>query len=165
MVYSEPSRGTLFHIYLPRFEKEISDSPVKENIKLSQKTDESLSGKYVLVVDDEEVIRDIAKEILEGQRMIVALAKSGEEALTFYKAHITEIDLVMLDIVMPIMNGVRVFHKLKKINPDIKVIFFSGYAESDKITKLKEIEEAVQFIQKPFNMADFISLIHQVLKK
>ena len=117
----------------------------------------------ILVVDDEAIIREIAKKILEKQGAIVKLAENGEEAMVCYKAHMSEIALVILDVVMPVMDGIRVFHALKKINPEVKVIFDSGYAESDKITKLKKTEGVVAFIQKPFIMADFLSLVCRTL--
>jgi PAS domain S-box-containing protein len=164
-VYSELDTGTLFHLYLPRFDEQSKSKPAKTKIKATQKRKKTLLGKRMLVVDDEEVIREIAKEILEKQGAIVNLAKNGEEGIAFYKAHMHDIDLVILDIVMPVMDGVRVFHALKKINPNVKVIFASGYAESDKITKIKEAEEVVAFIQKPFIMADFLSLIYRVLRE
>lgn len=165
-VYSEVDKGTVFHIYLPHYKAEHKDDNKK---KLAPKEDigdiqNLLADKLILVVDDEEIIRDIAKDILEQQGAKVILASQGEEAIDLYKKHKNDIDLVVLDMVMPIMDGARVYHQLKNMNDDIKVVFSSGYTENAEIKDLQK-SDGVSFIQKPFGMVRFVKLIKSIINQ
>jgi len=105
----------------------------------------------VLIVDDEDINIDILKEWLEFLGHEAIPARSGEEALEIYGEKGKEIQLVILDVIMPGIGGEGVFLKLKEMNPDVRVIIISGYASEDKVIELLKAG-AFSFIQKPFKM-------------
>ncbi|HYA15292.1 MAG TPA: PAS domain S-box protein [Syntrophales bacterium] len=154
-VYSEKGHGTIFGIYLPASEKEVSAKklPAKEVLK---------GYETILLVDDEEMVINVSREILAllGYRVIVA--KSGREAIEIYKARHEEIDLVILDMIMPGIGGSETFDVLKEINPQIKVLLSSGYSVNGRPAKM--LDRGCQaFIQKPFSMGDLSQKIREVL--
>jgi len=106
------------------------------------------------VVDDEEMLRDIAQSILESMGLHVLLAKDGVEALELLHQHLDnsdqdDIDLVILDMTMPRMGGEECYNQLRSFAPDLPVIICSGYAESEVRTHFKS-NDAIHFIQKPY---------------
>jgi len=156
-VHSEKGHGTTFEIFLPASEKEMSaeKQPAKEVLK---------GHETILLVDNEEIIIDVGREILEvlGYRVIVA--KSGREAIEIYRAKREEIDLVILDMIMPGMGGGEVFDVLKTINPQIKVIFSSGYSIDGYPAKILEYR-CGGFVQKPYSISVLSQSIRDVLDK
>ncbi len=117
----------------------------------------------VLFVDDEGMILDVGKQMLERTGLEVLTARSGEKAVEIYKKEHKRIDLVILDLIMPGMTGVDTYYELKKINPDIKVLFSSGYRKNlDVNTILDEGRSA--FIQKPFKMEHLTQEIGRLLE-
>ncbi len=115
------------------------------------------------MIDDEEIIRNICKRILERIGFKVLIAGEGNEAIKLYKNKYKEIDLVLLDLVMPEMNGVVVFNELVKINPNIKVLVSSGYAEDEFVLELKN-KGVEHFIQKPFQPNELLNEIQNCLE-
>ena len=146
-VYSEPNRGTIVKILLPLEQYDSAEqSPGAENEK-------SFSGtETILVVDDEETMGRMAAKILSKKGYITHTAISGKQAVEVYEEKWREIDLVILDIVMPEMDGTEVIGELKKINPKVKTIISSGYSINGQAADLLD-RGAFAFIQKPF-MAD-----------
>lgn len=143
-VYSEKGRGTTFNIYLPSSEKEIQRNP-KSSGKI-------LTGKEtILLIDDEEMIIDVTRAILEKLGYTVLSAGTGHEAIDVYKANKESIALVIIDMIMPGMSGGETFDALKKINPDVKVILSSGYSLTGQAMEIME-RGCRAFIQKPFNI-------------
>ena len=140
---SQPNAGTTFTIFLPPGIKEI----IKEKEEVTNKTG---TGK-ILVVDDEEFVLNLSKDLLKRLGYDVILADSGNKAVGIYTKNIHQINLVLLDIIMPGKDGMETFQALKKINPHIKVLFFSGFNKNKKIDEVLE-EGVVGFIEKPFNM-------------
>jgi PAS domain S-box-containing protein len=138
---SELGKGTKISVFLPRY-KESDESVVQPSEQKQTKT------KKVLLVDDEQIIREVGKRMLEKGGFEVQLAKDGKEAVTIYSEQGDDIDLVLLDIVMPEMGGKETYKKLKEINPNMKVIFTSGYGLSDRPDIVKSGEAL--FLQKPF---------------
>ena len=108
------------------------------------------SGR-VLLVEDEEMVREIAKEILEEIGYTVLVADTPRAALSLCENQETRIDLLLTDVVMPGMSGVELKKKIEVIRPGIKVLFMSGYT-SNVIAKRGILEKGVHFIQKPFRM-------------
>lgn len=142
---SELGKGTVFHIYLP-----CSDSEIKES-----STDKQIfkgTGK-ILLVDDEEIIRITGKFILEQMGYTVIMAEDGIEAVEIFKKMHSEIDLVIIDMIMPRMNGSEAFLKMREIDANCKVVISSGFTKNENLIELKEIGLS-GFIQKPFRGYD-----------
>jgi len=153
---SEPGRGSTFTIYLPVSEKEIQEVfHYKDIIKGKEK---------ILLVDDEESIRNIGQKQLENLGYKIILAADGKEAVKIYKEKKGKIDLILLDIIMPESGGKETYRELKKINPDIKVIVMSGYSQDEKANEIMN-DGALGFIQKPFKIHELSKIIYEILKK
>jgi len=113
-------------------------------------------------VDDEESMQELGRELLEEQGYTVLIASTGQEAVDLFKQCGHEIGLVVLDLVMPGMDGGQTYIELKKMQPELKAFFCTGYMPDQVITALLE-EEHLQAIQKPFNPEAFVQLVRDVL--
>jgi DNA-binding NtrC family response regulator len=115
-----------------------------------------------LVVDDEEVVRDLTMEVLSVHGYNVLLAQDGLVALHVYKAFGHNIDLVLLDMIMPRMSGKETYKKLKEINPDIMVLFCSGYSSNHQLCE--ELRKSnLPYASKPFRIDELLRKVRQVL--
>ena len=124
---------------------------------------ESLHGsETILVVDDEDMIWDVLIENLQNLGYIVLLAENGLDAVEIYRENPGEIDLVILDMVMPEMNGREAFHELKKIDDEVKVLISSGYMAENEAGDLMEAG-ALSFLRKPYRMIDLAKRIRTLL--
>ncbi|MBW2002266.1 MAG: response regulator, partial [Deltaproteobacteria bacterium] len=124
---------------------------------------EVLDGKEtVLLVDDENVIIDVWKEILRALGYKVLIASGGIEALEIYKKNKDTIDIVILDMIMPDIGGGEIYDRVKEINPDIKVLLSSGYSINGQATEMLN-RGCSGFIQKPFNMKQLAEKIREIL--
>ncbi len=148
--------GTTFHIYMP-----ITDNKLLDNEKESYEPAEG-HGK-ILVVDDEEVLRDVVSDMLASLGYSVITCSDGVEAVELYKKQHSDISLVLLDIIMPRLDGYNCFKELKKINPDTAVIVTSGFTRDKTASKMIE-DGAISFIQKPFNMSNLAREIAHAFK-
>jgi len=156
-VYSEQGVGTTFTIYLPA-----SDTEAAEEKLLPR---EYLTGtETILLVDDEERITAVGKDILEALGYTALLARSGEEAVAIYRERGKEIDLVILDMIMPGMGGGEVYNILREINPGIRVLLSSGYSLSGQAQEILA-RGCDDFIQKPFNIEQLSRTIRKLLEK
>jgi two-component system cell cycle sensor histidine kinase/response regulator CckA len=156
-VYSEQGEGTTFNFYLPTSKGEIlDDKELAEDILKGSET--------VLLVDDEDMIIDVGKPILEQMGYNVITATGGKEALDIYEKNKQEIGIVVLDMIMPGMGGGDTYDRLKELNPDIKVLLSSGYSINGQATKILE-RGCDGFIQKPFNVMGLSRKIRGVLDK
>ena len=117
----------------------------------------------ILLIDDEDMIIDVGKQLLETLGYNVLIAKSGKEALEIYKANKKQIDIVILDMIMPDMGGSETYDKLKKINVGIKVLLSSGYSVEGEATEILN-RGCNGFIQKPFNMKQVSQSIRKILE-
>jgi CheY-like chemotaxis protein len=154
-VYSEKGHGTIFKIYLPASEKTVAkEKPLAEKLKKGTET--------ILLVDDEEMVVDVGKEILEKLGYTVIPASGGSEAIDKFRQHRNRIDLVILDMIMPDMSGSETFDNLKKINPDIKVLLSSGYSIDGQASEILN-RGCNGFVQKPFNLKQISSKIREIL--
>jgi PAS domain S-box-containing protein len=151
-VDSELEKGTIVKIYLP-----VEETPVGEYVKSEKKPkpkSELILGKgTILVIDDEEAVRNVTRTILERLGYNVLVAKTGEEAIEVAKTFDGNIDLAMLDIILPGIRGVNLYRLLMKARPNLKVIVFSGYSKQGPARKILNAG-ADYFIKKPFTMAD-----------
>ena len=118
----------------------------------------------VLLVDDEVVIINVVKAILEGMGYNVLIARCGEEAIEVYKKNGQEIDLVLLDMSMPFMGGSETYDSLKEVNPDVKVLLTSGYSIDGQAAEILE-RGCDGFIEKPFTINELSQKLRGVLEK
>jgi len=154
-VYSELSHGTTFNIYL-----QISDKEVLQEITLKK---EIIKGsEIILLVDDENMILDVGQAMLEKLGYSVLVSKSGQDAVEKITDVGNEIDLVILDLIMPEMDGGKTFDLVREIRPEIPVLLSSGYAINGKATEIMQ-RGCNGFIQKPFNISDLSQKIRKVL--
>lgn len=154
-VHSERGQGTTFTIYLPA---SADDLKVNENRPFS-----IVKGQgVILLVDDEEVIIDVGREIMEMLGYQVMVARSGREAIEIYGLKGAEIDLVILDMIMPELGGKETFDVLKTMNPGVRTIFSSGYSINKKIKDIMA-SGVCAFLQKPFTIEDLSSKIKSVI--
>ena len=152
--YSEIGAGTVFQIFFPLSQDQ--EAPVFLPSVVPRGTG------TILVVDDDEAMRDTAAAILSDLGYQVIMAQNGEEALHIYGRHGESIDLVLLDMMMPIMNGLECFEKLKGINYDVRVVFSSGFMMRDELPEING-KEKCRFIQKPYHVAKIEQVIYEVL--
>ncbi|MBA7525209.1 Sensor histidine kinase RcsC [subsurface metagenome] len=152
---SEKGEGSAFFIYLPCTEKNAQRGREKEKRVPEGK-------ETILVVDDKAVLCEVAGRMLETGGYRVILAYGGKEALDIYSRQHQDIDLVILDIIMPDMNGKRVYERLKKINAKVKVLISSGYSKAGQAQAILA-DGAKGFIQKPYERADMLYKVRDVL--
>jgi two-component system cell cycle sensor histidine kinase/response regulator CckA len=154
---STRGRGTTFSIYLPAS---------KKKVRKVAKTEERLvkGTGTALLVDDEEVILEVGRELLEALGYRVLLAQDGKEAIKVYGENQDKIDIVVLDVVMPGMGGGEAYDSMKDINPDIKVLLSSGFSIDGEASKILE-RGCNGFIQKPFTMKELSGEIGKILKR
>jgi two-component system, cell cycle sensor histidine kinase and response regulator CckA len=117
----------------------------------------------VLVVDDEEIVRTLSQRVLERAGFCVLTARDGREALESFRAHASEVCLVLLDLTMPRLDGEETFHALKRLRGDVRVLLSSGYCESDATTRFAGVGLA-GFVQKPYSVAKLIAAVRRVLE-
>ncbi|MFH1511056.1 MAG: response regulator [Candidatus Woesearchaeota archaeon] len=156
-VESRKKHGTTFMVYLPAFKGKVR--------KITKTSDKLIKGTgTVLLVDDEKVIQEVCKELLEAIGYKVFSAIDGKEALKLYRKSQDKIDLVLLDMTMPNMSGSEVYNRMKEMNPDIKVLLSSGYSIDGEATDILK-RGCNGFIQKPFNINALSQKIRKILEK
>ena len=156
-VYSEPGNGTTFRIYLPRAEG------VKDASGARAKAREPAGGdETIMVVEDQPALLDLAEKILRGLGYTVLTAGGPERALETADSHPEPIDLLLTDVVMPEMNGRELADRLGRNQPDMRVLFMSGYP-ADVIADRGVIKTGVRFIEKPFTVAELGTQVREIL--
>lgn len=154
-VNSEIGQGTSFFILIPSSQKFMA-SPVIQNGILKK-------GKgTILVVDDEEIIRITSKNILEDMGFTIITAVDGEDAVNIYKEQGDSIDLIIMDMIMPKMNGRIAFHKLRELNSECKIVIVSGYAKDEDIEHLRQSGMS-GFLRKPFTVEHLNKVVTDLL--
>ena len=157
-VYSEAGEGSTFKVYLPQIwdteEVDYIDAPSK---KLVHK------GEKVLVVEDEDLVRKLAVSILEKHGYIVDSAENPQKALAMVEKTISSIHLLLTDVVMPGATGKDLYRDLRELNPDLKVLYMSGYTEN-VIANHGIINEGILFLPKPFTERTLLEKVKQALE-
>jgi CheY-like chemotaxis protein len=121
------------------------------------------AGELILVVDDEQSVREVTKQTLEAFHYTVLTASEGTEAAAIYSVHSTEISLVITDMMMPVMDGAKLVHTLRKINPSLKIIGSSGLIDKrDGNSKELGLND---FLLKPYTAEDLLICVKNVLMK
>ncbi|RPI06561.1 MAG: response regulator [Ignavibacteriae bacterium] len=159
-VESKPKHGSVFRLYFP-----VPATTTHQAARQTQKDFFKLEGtETILFVEDEEFIRNMVRLTLESKGYKVYTAEDGISAIRLYKRYQEEIDLVLTDIGLPGMTGIDEFMKLKKIDPDVNVVFTSGFLEPELRNKLLA-DGAKAFVQKPFQAGNILKIIRGVLDK
>ena len=155
-VESEKGKGTTFRIYLTATDKPVARNGAEAPEPIRRGTE------TILLVDDEQMMLDIGRDLLQAMGYRVITARDGEEAVEIYRGRSDEIDLVLLDIVMPRMGGGQAFDRIKAVNPAAKVLLLSGYSIDGEATKILS-RGCNGFIQKPFNLEQLSRSVKSVL--
>jgi PAS domain S-box-containing protein len=154
---SRKGHGASFSVYLPSSDKTVNET--------SRHADRLITGtETVLFVDDEEAIREVGEELLEAMGYKVLLARDGKEAVEIYERNGDTIDIVLLDIVMPLMGGGEAYDRIKEMNPDVKVLLLSGYSIDGEAGEILD-RGCDGFIQKPFTMKELSGRIREIMEK
>ncbi len=158
IVYSEPGKGTTFKIYLPLVTLPVSQETISEVIIPKGGTE------TILVSEDNEDVRLITKKVLEefGYRVIEAV--DGEDAINKFDGHKDSIQLAILDVIMPKKSGKEAGDEIKKIKPDTRILFISGYT-ADIIHKKGILEEKTDFLSKPVPPRDLLAKVREILDR
>jgi PAS domain S-box-containing protein len=153
-VHSELGKGTEFKVFLPAKEEEVKEHVAKgSNLPMGH-------GETVLVVDDEKSLQDLVRATLESRKFKVMTAFDGHEAISIYEKNRNKIDVVLLDMLMPNMNGLTTIPALRRINPNIKIIGMSGSLLENLPSDLNTLVQELPFLQKPFDSEDMVMLVN-----
>ena len=155
-VYSEENKGTVFHIYLP----------VSENHTAEKKKTETLvrGSGTVLLIDDEELIRKVGKSQLEQLGYDVITAENGQIGLDILKEKHGKIDIVILDMIMPVMGGRETFSKIREFDKSVPVLISSGFSREDDLEEMKT-QGLEGFLHKPFLIDQLALRLSEAVKK
>ena len=154
-VNSEVGEGTIFKIYLPAFKTEIQGAQMQQPELLTGQ------GETILVAEDEGSIREITCSTLETYGYEVITAEDGAQAVAEYAQNTDKIKVVLMDMMMPVMDGNASIRAVRKINPDVKIIGVSGLAEKDKLKNIANHTNA--FLSKPYTAEILLRTVHEVL--
>jgi len=157
-VNSEKGKGTFFYIYLPA----IDTQNTLQNKEIGPRDKITPGTETILFVDDEDMITDVGRQLLEKLGYTVLTAGSGREAIEIFQKHLNEISLVIIDMIMPGLNGGETYDELKKIDPNIIVLLASGYSIDGLAQDI--LDRGCQgFIHKPFNIKTLSNKIRTIL--
>jgi PAS domain S-box-containing protein len=154
-VYSEVGRGTAFRVYLPAIKTQIQGAE-EQQLELFVG-----NGEWILVAEDEDSIRDVTFSTLEMSGYKVLTANDGAEAVALYAENMDKIKVVLMDMMMPIMDGQASIRAIRRVNPQVKIIAVSGLTEKDRLAKVAGLANA--FLPKPYTAEKLLKTIHKVL--
>ena len=156
-VQSEISKGTVFSLYLPATDRkpEKTIEPAHDTIK---------GNGTILLVDDEKMVLDVGIKMLQNLGYTVLHAGGCREAVDIYKENVDKIDMVVIDMIMPLMGGGEAYDRMKEINPKVKVLLSSGYSIDGRATEILN-RGCDGFIQKPFGMKNLSQKLQEILDK
>ncbi len=157
-VYSEVDRGTTFKIYLPSAEHKLGTEPKPE----AEAALPRAHGRTVLLVEDDELMRSLTKQILVEQGYQVVEAANGPAALESLAAHPGQVDVLLTDVVMKGMSGPELVNRLSQSHPRMKVIYMSGYT-GELIAEREVLKNGVTLLEKPFTRTSLLKAIHAAL--
>jgi CheY-like chemotaxis protein len=154
-VYSEKGEGTVFNIYFPASLKDhIRTKEVEENLLMGNET--------LLLVDDEEAVIEVGRQMLEKLGYKVLIARGGKQAIEIIESGKSRIELVILDMIMPDMGGDEAYSHLRRSNPNVKILLSTGYSINGKAQEILN-RGCNGFIQKPFNLSELSKKLREVL--
>jgi CheY-like chemotaxis protein len=158
-VDSEPGQGTTFRIYLPRYEGRAGQPDAARRAAGDARGQET-----VLLVEDEELVRGMARSILQKAGYTVLEAGDGAEALAVAEKHAETIHLLVSDMIMPRMNGRDLYQRLAQLRPSLRVLFMTGYTDS-ALLRHGVLDADLPILFKPFPQEEFLSTVREVLEK
>ncbi len=158
MCYSEPGHGTTFKICLPAIQTELELNPTTVETAIPGGTE------TILLVDDDDDIRDLGATLLIEFGYKVIMAVNGKEALEIYQREKGRISLVLLDLIMPVMDGKQCLAEILRVDPNAKVIIASGYSERGQVNGVMAAG-AKGFVQKPYDMRQLLNTIREILDR
>ena len=158
-VKSEVGNGTQFQVYLPA----TKTTAKSEDFNPSELPQQG-QGELILIVEDEDGIREITKTLLEKNGYQAITANDGMDAIALYTQYNFKVDAVILDIMMPSMDGLTTIRVLEKINPEVQIIAVSGLTSNQKVTELKS-SSVKAFLSKPYTSKELLDQLHRVLSK
>jgi PAS domain S-box-containing protein len=150
---SKLGQGTTFSIYLP--------ATTKDRKSAEQSSHQKSNTETILVAEDESMVRTLVDQLLTEEGYTVFQAKNGEEALNLFMENRDQIDLILADVIMPVMGGGELARRVKEMKPKIKILFFSGYTD-DKLA-MHGIDADMEFLHKPFIPDDLLHKIRHLL--
>ena len=156
-VYSEPGLGSTFNVYLPVLVRQ------GDALAAGQSLDIIRGAGLILVVDDDELVRSMAEDVLLAVGYSVLTASNGQEGVEVYRQHQTEIQAVLLDMAMPIMSGREAFIEMQKINPAVKVLLASGFRKDNRVEEILRLG-VKDFLQKPYTITSLAAAIKKVIE-
>jgi CheY-like chemotaxis protein len=156
-VQSEPARGSTFRIYLPGL-SEAAEVPATDPGEPAIRR----GAETILLVEDEDGVRELARQILQLNGYVVLQAARADEALQISRAHDGRIDLLLTDVIMPQMNGRELAELLSRQRPELRVVYMSGYAE-DVIVHQGALDPSLILVEKPFTPAVLARTVREVL--
>jgi CheY-like chemotaxis protein len=156
-VYSEPGKGTTFKLYFPRHEE---NAPQQGHPHAE--IESPIGSETILVVEDDEPLRELVIALLENKGYRVLEAKNGEDAIALVKNSTDPINLLLTDVLMPAMSGVELSSRLRKLRPELRILLMSGYA-GELIARHRANEPEVLLIEKPFSRHDLLSKVRSAL--
>jgi PAS domain S-box-containing protein len=158
LVYSELGHGTTFKIYLPSADHKIGLESRPEVETVSPKR----QGTTILLVEDDEIMRSLTRQLLEEHGYTVVEADDGKSALEWVESHSDSIDLVLTDVVMRRMSGPELVERLNATHPSLKVVFMSGYT-GELIAEREVLKRGITLLEKPFTRTALLNIIHTTL--
>ena len=158
LVYSEPGHGTTFKIYLPSADHKIGVGSTPEPETVSPKR----LGTTILLVEDDEIMRSLTRQLLQEHGYTVVEADDGKSALEWVQSHPGPIDLLLTDVVMRRMSGPELVERLNASHPNLKVVYMSGYT-GELIAEREVLKRGITLLEKPFSRTALLNTIHTTL--
>jgi CheY-like chemotaxis protein len=154
---SEQGQGAEFRVYLPSLDPQAVRS-------IQQPVIHTIPGRgHIMVVDDHNVVRSVTAKMLQSLGYGVVTARDGVEAVEYYREHASDIDLVILDMIMPRMGARECFKILKEINPGIRAVLSTGYVNNNAVQEIMN-QGMCAFIQKPYQLNQLSTVVAQALR-
>ncbi|MDJ0783533.1 MAG: PAS domain S-box protein [Desulfosarcinaceae bacterium] len=156
-VYSEPGLGTTFKVYLP-----VAPDADSAREQIAPPAEAARGSETILLVEDSELVRKLAHDVLARQGYTLLTAANGKEALRLLATYDGRVDLLLTDVIMPEMNGRQLFERVTAHYPQIKAVYMSGYTDN-VIARHGVMEAGIDYLQKPFTIAALAAKVRQVL--
>ncbi len=158
-VFSDEGKGTTFKIYFPAYDK-----PKSTNCGAKKLAGVRRRNTSILIVDDEETVRNVTYRILNGLGYKVLTVKDGDEALKIFESHYEKIDLVIMDMVLPKLSGPEIYKRMRAIKPDLSILFVTGYDYKSEMNAFGHLEQRhIRMLQKPYSKESLEKVVSNLL--